>query len=110
MRVRGADAMEYWTVPPDQSPFGARVFDHLRPLFGFIGEDFCKVGLAKPGSTVPPGSATRVFIFASARALIFLLSLSMISAGVLRGNPPGPNQLLVSQAGTDYATPNPHPA
>src|SRR5262249_56917174 len=41
-----------------------------------------------PASTVPPRSASRALILASARpALISLLSLSTISAGVLRGAP-----------------------
>ena len=41
----------------------------------------------EPASTVPPRSANRAFILGSARAaLIFLLSVSTISAGVFFGN------------------------
>ena len=50
----------------------------------------------EPASTVPPRSASRAFILGSARpALISLLSLSMISAGVSFGAP-RPNQALAS--------------
>jgi hypothetical protein len=42
----------------------------------------------EPGSAVAPHSASRAFILGSARAaLISLLSLSTISAGVVRGAP-----------------------
>src|SRR5262249_19301639 len=42
----------------------------------------------EPASTVPPRSASRALVFGSARpALISLLSLSTISAGVLLGAP-----------------------
>src|SRR6516225_4812174 len=52
--------------------------------------------LGGPGSTVPPRSARRAFILGSARpALISLLSLSTISAGVALGAPT-PDQLLAS--------------
>jgi hypothetical protein len=43
---------------------------------------------AEPPSIVPPRSASRAFIFGSARmVLISILSLSMISAGVFLGTP-----------------------
>jgi hypothetical protein len=52
--------------------------------------------MIEPGSTVPPKSASRAFILGSARpALISLLSLSTISAGVFLGAPT-PHQLLAS--------------
>src|SRR4051794_4967942 len=51
---------------------------------------------ADPGSTAPPRSASRAFILGSASAaLISLLSLSTISAGVFLGAPM-PNQELAS--------------
>src|ERR1700674_3563676 len=51
---------------------------------------------AEPGSTVPPRSANRAFSLGSARpALIALLSLSTISAGVFLGVPT-PHQALAS--------------
>ena len=50
----------------------------------------------EPPSTVPPKSASRALIFGSARAaLISLLSLSTISAGVFPGAPM-PYQALAS--------------
>src|SRR5712671_1752504 len=52
--------------------------------------------VGEPGSTVSPRSASRALILESARAaLISLLSLSMISAGVFLGAPT-PNQALAS--------------
>src|SRR5262249_28933452 len=58
----------------------------------------------EPASTVPPRSASRVFMLGSARpALISLLSLSTISAGVAFGAPT-PYQLLASSPGTNAAT------
>src|SRR6516164_1774940 len=52
--------------------------------------------VGEPGSAVPPRSASRAFILGSTRAaLISLLSLSMISAGVFLGAPT-PNHPLAS--------------
>src|SRR6266550_2756087 len=52
-----------------------------------------------PVSTVAPRSASRAFIVGSARAaLISLLSLSMVSAGVFRGAPT-PYHELASKSG-----------
>src|SRR2546427_2187012 len=53
-----------------------------------------------PVSTVAPRSASRAFILGSERAaLISLLSLSMVSAGVFRGAPT-PYHELASKSGT----------
>ena len=50
----------------------------------------------EPGSTVPPWSASRAFMFGSVRAAFTsLLSFSTISGGVFLGAPT-PNQVLVS--------------
>src|SRR5262249_13396464 len=58
----------------------------------------------EPGRAVAPNSANRAFILGSARAaLISLLSLSTISAGVLFGAPT-PVQNLDSYPGTNSAT------
>src|SRR5215471_19208570 len=58
----------------------------------------------EPGRAVAPNSANRAFILGSARAaLISLLSLSTISAGVLFGAPT-PVQKLDSYPGTNSAT------
>src|SRR6516165_8912663 len=55
--------------------------------------------VGEPVSTVPPRSASRAFIVGSARAaLISLLSVSMILAGVLLGAPT-PDQALASYPG-----------
>ena len=59
--------------------------DHLGPLVGFIGDELAEFG-RHLASACSPRSASRVFIVGSARtALILLLSLSMISAGVFFG-------------------------
>src|SRR6516162_10831216 len=50
--------------------------------------------VGEPASTVPPRSASRAFIVGSARAaLISLLSVSMILAGVFLGAPRPPHAL-----------------
>src|SRR5262249_40490548 len=60
--------------------------------------------VGEPTSGVPPRSASRVVILGSARpALISLLSLSTISAGVVFGAQT-PNQLLASYPRTHSAT------
>ena len=55
--------------------------DHLAPLFSFVGDELPEISRSEQRS--PPRSASRVLILGSARAaLISLLSLPMISAGV----------------------------
>ena len=78
-------------------------FDHLAPLLGFVGDVLAEVrGRAR--QHVPPRSASRALILGSARpALISLLSLSTISAGVAFGAPM-PDQKLASKPGTNSPT------
>jgi hypothetical protein len=60
--------------------------------------------VGEPVSTVPPRSAIRAFIVGSARAaLISLLSVSMILAGVFLGAPT-PDQALASYPGRNSLT------
>ena len=69
--------------------------DHLAPLLGFFRDELAEIG-GRAASTVPPRSASRALILGSARtALISLLSLSTISAGVFLGAPT-PYQVLAS--------------
>ena len=61
--------------------------DHLGPLLGIVGDIFPEFG-GVIGIGTLPRSANRAFNFESARpALISLLTLSMISAGVFLGAP-----------------------
>src|SRR5262249_30530919 len=59
--------------------------DHLAPFLGFVGDELSKVG----GRARQPTSARRALILGSVRpALISLLSMLTISAGVRRTRPP----------------------
>ena len=70
--------------------------DHLAPLLGVVGDELAEVGgrareaLCRPGRQAAPSSWDR-----RGAALISLLSLSTISAGVFLGAPT-PNQALAS--------------
>jgi hypothetical protein len=60
----------------------------------------------EPGSTVPPRSANRAFIFGSARAaLISLFSFSTISAGVFLGAPMPDSPVQIRLPSEDAAAP-----
>jgi hypothetical protein len=72
-----------------------REFHHLAPLLGFCGNKLAEFG-GWPGSAATPKSEKRAIIFGSEMpALISLLSLSMIAAGVFRGAPT-PSEELAS--------------
>src|SRR5215472_3451524 len=59
--------------------------DHLAPFLGFVGDELSKVG----GRARQPTSARRALILGSVRpALISLLSMLTIAAGVRRTRPP----------------------
>ena len=77
----------------------ARELDHLAPFLGFVGDELAEVGGRAARAPSPPRSASRAFILGSARAaLISLLSLSTISAGVFFGAPtPIPDARLVAR-------------
>jgi hypothetical protein len=64
--------------------FDARELDHLGPLFGLGGDEFAEIGRREGKlSATFVGKPRLYFILRSARAaLISLLSLSTISAGV----------------------------
>src|SRR5262249_13225614 len=73
--------------------FEPRELHDLGPLFGFVGNEFSEIG-GRAGNAVPPRSARRALNLGSVRAaLISLLSLSMISAGVSFGTPTPCHQL-----------------
>src|SRR5215470_4917986 len=72
---------------PDQSAFTPANFTTL-PHFSVSSAMSLPKSAGEPGSAVAPHSASRAFNLGSARAaLISVLSLSTISAGVLRGAP-----------------------
>src|SRR5262249_49582920 len=72
---------------PDQSALTPANFTTL-PNFSISSAMNLPKSAGEPGSAVAPHSASRAFILGSARAaLISVLSLSTISAGVLRGAP-----------------------
>ena len=73
--------------------------DDLAPLLGFVGNQLTEIG-GRTGNTVLPKSASRAMILGSASAaLISLLSLSMMSAGVPRGANAAPEARLVAGQG-----------
>src|SRR5262249_41237077 len=81
-----------WPAPPGFMPAS---FPTLAP-FSVSSAMSCPKPAGEPTWGVPPRSASRALILGSARAaLISLLSLSTISAGVLVGTP-NPNHWLVS--------------
>ena len=72
--IRGTDVTEY-RAGAGSIWLDARKLDHFAPLLSLISDELAEVG-GRAGSTVPPRSASRVFILGSARAaLISLLSL-----------------------------------
>src|SRR5437763_9987377 len=80
---------------PDQSALTPANFTTL-PHFSVSSTMSLPKSLGEPVSAMPPRSASRAFILGSATpASISLLSLSMISTGVLLGAPM-PNQPLAS--------------
>ena len=84
------DVGELWmglTGSPASLRLEARELDHLAPLLGFVGDELAEVG-GRAGKYRTAQSASRALILGSAKpALISLLSLSMISAGVFLGAP-----------------------
>src|SRR6516162_5511289 len=88
---------------PDQSALTPANFTTLAD-FSVSSTRSLPKSAGEPGRAVAPNSANRAFILGSARAaLISLLSLSTISAGVLFGAPT-PVQKLDSYPGTNSAT------
>src|SRR5215831_12893302 len=86
-RIRGTKHYGRFAGIAGSIRFDARELHHLAPLFGLLGDELPK-SAGEPGSAVAPHSASRAFILGSARAaLISVLSLSTISAGVVRGAP-----------------------
>src|SRR6516225_7231663 len=81
---------DLWNVQPGlrhQSAFTPANFTTL-PHFSVSSAMSLPKSAGEPGSAVAPHSASRAFNLGSARAaLISVLSLSAISAGVLRGAP-----------------------
>src|SRR5262249_32708003 len=81
---------DLWNVaprPPGQSALMPVNFTTL-PHFSVSSAISLPKSAGEPASTVPPRSASRVFMLGSARpALISLLSLLTISAGVAFGAP-----------------------
>ena len=73
-----------------------RRLDHLAPLLGFVGDELAEVGrrVIDIGSSAQVGKP-RLHLGIGEAALISLLSLSMISAGVFLGAPM-PYQALAS--------------
>src|SRR6516164_684506 len=95
--------MENFPGLPDQSALTPANFTTLAD-FSVSSTRSLPKSAGEPGRAVAPNSANRAFILGSARAaLISLLSLSTISAGVLFGAPT-PVQKLDSYAGTNSAT------
>src|SRR5437870_11047907 len=94
-RIRGTGFMEDLPGLPDQSALTPANFTTL-PHFSVSSTMSLPKSLGEPVSAMPPRSARRAFILGSATpASISLLSLSMISTGVLLGAPT-PNQPLAS--------------
>src|SRR5262249_30466378 len=92
---RGTGFMEDLPGLPDQSALTPANFTTL-PHFSVSSAMSLPKSLGEPVSAMPPRSASRAFILGSATpASISLLSLSMISTGVLLGAPT-PNQPLAS--------------
>ena len=78
-----------------------RELDHLRPLLGLVGDELAEIRRRHQQAPVPPRSASRALIFGSASAaLISLLSLSMISVGVLAARRPRTSRSPRSRART----------
>src|SRR5262249_43635950 len=89
--IRRTGVMEDLPVLPDQSALTPANFTTL-PHFSVSSTMSLPKSLGEPVSAMPPRSASRAFILGSATpASISLLSLSMISTGVLLGAPT-PNQ------------------
>src|SRR5258708_21658086 len=82
-RIRGTGFMEDLPGLPDQSALTPANFTTLAHFSVSSARSLPK-SAGEPGRAVAPNSASRAFILGSARAaLISLLSLSTISAGVL---------------------------
>src|SRR5262249_36410648 len=85
--IRGTNFMEDLPGLPDQSALTPANFTTL-PHFSVSSASNLPKSAGEPGSAVAPNSASRTFILGSARpALISLLSLSTILAGVFFGAP-----------------------
>jgi hypothetical protein len=83
--------MEYW---PDDHSGLILVARITLPHFSVSAAMNLPKSAGDPGSTTPPRSARRAFILGSARAaLISVLSLSTISAGVAFGAPTPAHEL-----------------
>src|SRR5215510_1936253 len=94
-RFRGTGFMECGRLSPPQSALTPANFTTF-PHFSVSSTMSLPKSAGEPVSAVPPRSASLALILGSARAaLISLLSLSMISAGVAFGAPT-PYQLLAS--------------
>ena len=77
----------FWNVPGAHSGLMPADLTTL-PHFSVSSAMSLPKSAGEPASAVPPRSASRALILGSARpALISLLSLSMISAGVFLGAP-----------------------
>jgi hypothetical protein len=104
-RTFGVDAADrdfaeriLWNVRLHQSALAPENLTTL-PHFSVSSAISLLKSAGEPGSTVPPRSASRAFIFGSARpALISLLSFSTISVGVFLGAPK-PAHALASYPG-----------
>src|SRR5262249_2373226 len=93
--IRLTGVMEDLPGLPDQSALTPANFTTL-PHFSVSSTMSLPKSLGEPVSAMPPRSASSAFILGSATpASISLLSLSMISTGVLLGAPT-PNQPLAS--------------
>jgi hypothetical protein len=100
--VRG-DAGFRPALCPQRVKTGSALVEHLMPVklttlphFSVSSAISLPKSAGEPASTVPPRSASRVFMLGSARpALISLFSFSTISAGVALGAPT-PYQVLAS--------------
>src|SRR6516162_8691010 len=94
-RLSSTGFMEDLPGLPDQSALTPANFT-TSPHFSVSSTMSLPKSLGEPVSAMPPRSASRAFILGSATpASISLLSLSMISTGVLLGAPT-PNQPLAS--------------
>jgi hypothetical protein len=78
---------DVWNVGKREGHSGLMLAARITLFIGFVVDELCEIGgrAAKPGAAQ---SASRVLILGSERAaLISLLSLSTISAGVFLGAP-----------------------
>src|SRR5262245_10449865 len=94
-RLSSTGVTEYWIGTAVSVRLDVGRPDHLAPLLGFVGDELAEIGGRADKRRASKVGKPRLYLGIGEAALISLLSLSMISAGVFLGMPT-PYQLLAS--------------